>query len=230
MEHVDAETNPAAQFVSSVYVQNDDDEAASQMAKSLAKIVNSDVEGVMDVLAFDSKSNDGKQFTAFAKQMLEAGAEDSLGEIFAKLKLGNDLKGDAAERLEAKTLNESGNEVYPHGQALGHFIGAVYAASTQITKDQREQAIYATSVIKSAFTILDKLKLGGPMVGGALSVGKDIVSIALYEAMITQNLSAAQKLEKASIPVDPSTKRESVGSLAKGFLSSVIEQIGRLNR
>jgi hypothetical protein len=89
----------------------------------------------------------------------------------------------------------------PHAEALGHFVGSIYAASAQITKDQAEQAEYATAIIKSALTVVDKSKIGGPATGTAASVAKEYVSLAMKAALMTQDLSTAQMWEKASIPI-----------------------------
>ncbi len=231
MEAVDAEANPAVEVIRDGVMPSFNDEAANEMADSLTKILDSDAEGVMDELTYGSNTNNGKAFTAYAKQMLEAGETDKLGEIYTKLQLGNDLNGDATQRLETvTTIPGSGSEIQPHADALGHFVGSIYAASKQITSDQAKQAEYATIVIKAAMTTLDKSKIGGPVVGGIVSVAKESVSLSMKEALITQDLSAAQIWEAASIPTDPLTGRQSIGRDAFSALTDRIDHIFRLNQ
>jgi hypothetical protein len=230
MKAVDAEVGPATEFLRQGMMPRYNDEAANEMAASLTKVLDSDVEGVMNELTYHVNTADGSHFTAYAKQMLEAGATDQLGTIFAKLQLGNDLNGNPTERLETVVDNQSGNEIRPHAEALGYFVGSIYAASADITSDQRQQAEFATAVIKGALTVVDKSKIGGPAVGLIASVGKESVSIAMKEALVSQDLKVAQQWEIASVPVDPQTQKQAIGSDAFSALTDRIDHIFRINQ
>jgi hypothetical protein len=239
MQGIDNEDiNPAVEFLNRQRVSSNDDEAANEMAASLTKVINSDVEGVMDILAYESKTDNGKAFTAYAKQMLEMGdngptnaqgkvfnANDALGEIFLKLQLGNGLNGNPVQRLERTQPALSGSgDTRPHGVALGYFVGSVYAASAQITTDKYEQAAYANAVIKSALTLVDKSKVGGAVVGTIASVAKETVALALYESISNDKLDAGQKWEEASVP-----ERRLISDSAFSSLTDTIDHIFRLN-
>lgn len=229
METIDAEANPVVEVIRDGTIPNFNDEAANEMATSLTKVLSSDVDGVMQALTYDGVTANGNATTAYAKQMLEAGATDALGDIFAQLQFGNDLQGDPTARLETIINNPSGSPERPHAEALGHFVGSVYGASSQITSDQQEQAAYATAVLKGALTAIDKSKVGGAIVGTTASIAKESVSILMGELIATQDLSVAQTWESASIPVDADGRR-SIGTDAFSAITDMIDHIYRLNQ
>jgi len=225
MQAIDAEANPAVEVIRDATLPSYNDEAANEMALSLTKVLDSDVEGVMDEITYSGDTFEGEAMTAYAKQMLEAGATDQLGETLLKLQLGNNLNGDPTQRLEFITQNQNGNNIRPHLDALGHFIGAVKGGAYQINKDQAQQAEYATAVIKGALTALDKSKIGGPAVGTIASIAKEGVGLALKEAITNDNLNVANTWLTASFPIDQNSGRITIGSDTTGILTEKIDYI-----
>jgi hypothetical protein len=233
MQSVDAEVGPALETFRQGTSLQFNDEAANEMAASLTKLLDSDVEGIMDEITYGGDTGDGHVFTAYAKQMLEAGATDELAGFFAKLQFGNNLNGNPGARLEHKVTIQSEEYSYtirPHADALGHFVGSIYAASSQITSDQKEQAQFATTIINSTLMIVDKLKIGPPGAGTGIviSLAKEGVKLALKEALVTQNLDVARMWETASIPIDPNTEKQAIGE-SFGTLTDRIDYIYRQN-
>ncbi len=204
------------------------DATLKSMAAGLTRIVESDPNGVMGHLAYDRKTFDGGAFSTYAKEMLQSGQQAGLGNIMAHLQLGNDLQGNAITRFEATAPSPSGDIRHPTADALGYFVGAVYKASESISSDVRAQQDMATAVIKTALTVIDKSKLGGPAAGTAASIAKEWVSYAARAAIADPGNSAATQWERASLPIDPKTDQLAVGDASRTLFGHVIEETRRM--
>lgn len=193
------------------------DDALGQMTDGLTAIVDSDTTGVMRELTFNGATRDGSDFAAYAKEMLNQGREDHLGEQMARLQMGNSLTENPVDRLyRSETVPNSNDQTrLPNAASLGYFVGGVGAAVKSIDADVAQQQAVTTAVLKSALTVIDKAGIGGPAalaVGTTASVAKEWVQLAVSEAITNPSADAATTLAHAALPIDPATRETGVGS------------------
>lgn len=193
------------------------DEALGQMTNGLAKIVDSDTSGVMRELTYNAATRDGSDFAAYAKEMLNQDREGDLGRQMARLQMGNGMNENPVERLNrSEVVPDSGGQTrLPNAGALGYFVGGVAAGVKAIDVDVAQQQAMTTAVLKSALTVVDKAKIGGPAaaaVGTAASVAKEWVQFGVKAAITNPHADAATTLAHAALPVNPATRETGVGS------------------
>ncbi len=184
---------------------------------------------VMRELAYNQETAFGTAFATYAKQLLNTDQADVLGEQMARLQMGNSLNEEPIARFETSVNRPNGATVYENSGTLGYFVGSVYSATESISSDIKSQQELVTAVLKSALTVIDKTKVGGPAVGTVASVGKEWVSFAVKAAIDDPGTSAAQQLERASIPVDPSNGEIAVGTNSFSSFNDRVSQIRRLD-
>lgn len=202
-------------------------DAATDLAAGLTEIIGSDTTGVMRELAYNSESMDGQSFGHYAKQLLNDGQHDILGEQMAKLQLGNGLNENPVERFEATVSLNGGVQRYENAGTLGYFVGGVYSGAESISQDVKAQQEQVTAVLSSTLGILDKVALSGSA-SLAVTAGSPWVSMAVKGAIEDPGPSAAQQLERAAIPIDPSTNEVGVGTGAFSGFNDRVSQVLRL--
>ena len=193
------------------------DDALRTMTNGLTAIVDSDTTGVMRELTMNGTTRDGSDFSAYAKEMLNQGREAELGTQMGRLQVGNDGTENAIDRLYRSEVipNTDHQTRLPNAAALGYFVGGVSAAVKAIDADVASQQASTTAVLKSALTVVDKARVGGPAalaVGTAASVAKEWVQFAVKSAIKNPNADAAVTLARAALPIDASTGETGVGS------------------
>jgi len=202
--------------------------AADTLGDGLTRIIDSDTTGVMRELSYNQQTFDGTAFGTYAKHMLNTDQTDKLGEQMAKLQFGNNLNEDPVSRFEQTVSLSTGSLRNENAGALGHFVAGVYNGAASISSDVKQQQELTTSVLKSVLTIVDKAKIGGPLVGGAASVGKEWVKYAVNAAISDPGNDAAKQMELAAIPIDPSTNEIGIGDAAMSAFNDRITQTQRL--
>lgn len=193
------------------------DAALGQIADGLSAIVDSDTTGVMRELTFNASTRDGSDFAAYAKEMLSQNREGALGEQMARLQMGNGMNENPVERLaRTEVVPDSGGQTrLPNAGSLGYFVGGVAAGVKSLDADVAQQQAMTTAVLKSALTVVDKAKVGGPAalaVGTAASVAKEWVQFGVSAAIKNPHADAATTLAHAAMPVNPATGETGVGS------------------
>lgn len=113
-------------------------EDAAEIRDALTKLLQSDTTGIMREL--ETNFRNGKGITAYAKSMLNAGENEELGNIIARLSKGNDLTGNPLDRFGTRVNGTDGNPHYNNAQVLGYFAGALFSGAKQITGDRAKQA------------------------------------------------------------------------------------------
>lgn len=208
------------------------DAALRDVAGGLTRILDSDTTGVMRELTYNRATLDGSDMAAYAKQMLQSGGEVKLGEIMARLQFGNGLNENAVARLDRVTTLTGGQQVRAQAGALGYFVGSTYAATAAISRDVRAQQEMTTAVLKSALTVIDKARVGGPAalaVGTTASVAKEWVQFAVRAAIADPGSSAATQLERAALPIDPATGEIAVGDAITQAIGDTLGRTSRLS-
>lgn len=207
-------------------------ETLAAMTDAMTRLLDSDTTGVVRELTYNRDSLDGTALAAYAKQMLQSTAgTNRLGELMARLQLGNDLAGHAIGRLnETVTVPGTNQERRENAGALGYFVGAVYRGAAAISSDVRAQQELATAVLKSALTVIDKAKVGGLAGGMTASVAKEWVAFAVREVIRDPGNSAAQQLERAALPINPATGELGVGDGVTNAFNTALDRVIRLAR
>lgn len=193
------------------------DAALGQMTQGLSVIVDSDTTGVLRELTYNASTRDGSDFSAYAKEMLNQGREGDLGGQMARLQMGNNLTENPVERLDRPEAipDSNGQTRRANAGSLGYFVGGVASAVKSIDADVVQQQAMTTAVLKSALTVVDKAKVGGPAalaVGTAASVAKEWVQFGVNAAIQNPHADAASTLAHAALPVNPNTGETGVGS------------------
>lgn len=172
------------------------------MRQGMHSLLMSDVNGVVGELASNAETRDGTALAIYAKSALNAKEFDQLGEVQARLSLGNDLKGDPIASFGATVKAPDGSERYLNAERLGYFAGAMNAATKSISGDAAKQAELTNAVIKSALTLVDKA--APKPVGVGIGVAKDWIGFAVkaaYEHAISSQLRAEDRMFWAMQPV-----------------------------
>ncbi|MBO9623407.1 MAG: hypothetical protein J7500_11920 [Sphingomonas sp.] len=210
------------------------DETMKTIADSLTKILDSDTTGVVRELAYNSETLDGSDLATYSRALMEGGEEKKLGEIMAKLQLGNGLNENPAARLDqvsqVKVANGGSQDRRENAGALGYFVGATYAGAQSWSTDVKKQQELMTSVLDSTLTLVDKAKIGGPAataVGTTASVAKEWTHYAIRWALEDHGLAPAQRLERAALPVDPSTQELAVGDDIRNAFNTTLSTVQR---
>lgn len=209
------------------------DKALDDLTGGLTRVLDSDVTGVTRELAYNQETADGSDMAAYAKQMLNSGQAAHLGEQMAKLQLGNRLNENAVARLDIAVgvSGSNGQQRRENAGALGYFVGSVYSATASISKDVRQQQEMVTAVLKSALTVVDKAKVGGPAalaVGTTASVAKEWVQFAVRAAIADPGSGAATRLERAALPVNGRTGELGVGDNVSNAFNTTLSRVQRL--
>ncbi|MEG3175331.1 hypothetical protein U1872_03755 [Sphingomonas sp. RB3P16] len=209
------------------------DAALSEITSGLTKLIDSDTSGVVRELAYNQETADGSDLAAYAKQLLNSGQTDTLGRQMARLQLGNGLNENAVGRLDVVTTvpGSNGQERRENAGALGYFVGSTYSATASISKDVKAQQEMVTAVLKSALTVVDKAKVGGPAalaVGTTASVAKEWVQFAVRAAIQDPGSSAATQLERAALPTNPATAELGVGDDIANAFNTTLSRVQRL--
>jgi hypothetical protein len=210
------------------------DEAMKTIADGLTKLIDSDTNGVIRELAFNSETIDGSDLGTYARALMESGQEKKLGDIMAKLQLGNGLNENPAARLDEVTqvrvANGGSQERRENAGALGYFVCAAYAGAQSWSADIKKQQEVMTSVLDSALTIIDKAKVGGPAanaVGTTASVAKEWTHYAVRWALEDPGLAPAQRLERAALPMDPQTNELAIGDDIRNAFNTTLSTVQR---
>lgn len=210
------------------------DDAMNAIASGLTKIIDSDTTGVVRELAYNRETMDGSDLATYSRALMEGGQEKKLGEIMAKLQLGNGLDQNPATRLEAtaqvKVAGGATQERRENAGALGYFVGAAYAGAQSWSTDVKKQQEMMTSVLDSTLTLVDKAKIGGPAkdaVGTAASVAKEWTHYAVRWALEDPGLAPAQRLERAALPVDPATNELGIGDDIRNAFNTSLSIVQR---
>ena len=172
------------------------------MRAGMNKLLMSDVNGVVGELASNAETRDGTALAIYARSALNAKEFDQLGEVQARLSLGNDLKGDPVESFGATTKAPDGTDRYINAERLGYFAGAMNAATRSISSDAAKQAELTNAVIKSGLSVIDKVS--PRPVGAGASVLKEWTGFAVryaYEQAISPQLKSEDKMFWAMQPV-----------------------------
>lgn len=209
------------------------DEALGALTTGLTRILDSDTTGVVRELTYNQETLDGSDLAAFSKQMLQSGQAGKLGEMMARLQLGNGLNENAVSRLDqsVQVAGANGQERRENAGALGYFVGSVYSATADISKDVKAQQEMVTAVLKSALTVIDKARVGGPQalaVGTTASVAKEWVQFAVRAAIADPGSSAATQLERAALPIDSATGELGVGDPVTDAFNTTLSRAQRL--
>jgi hypothetical protein len=202
--------------------------ATAAVRDGMTKVLDSDTTGIMGQLTYGRSTLDGSAMSAYAKAMLNGGQEKKLGEFMSKLALGNDGTGNPVERMNQSVRAADGTDQRVNAGAMGYFVGSVYKAAESITSDVKAQQEFANAVLKSALTIVDKTQPWGKPVGIAASVAKEWTVYAVRAAIQDPGNSAATQLERAALPIDPTTDRIAVGDAATNALGTAIARVQRL--
>jgi hypothetical protein len=165
--------------------------------------------------------------------MLNSGQEAKLGEQMARLQFGNNLNENAVGRLDQAVAvpGSNGQQRRENAGALGYFVGSVYSAAASISKDVKAQQEMTTAVLKSALTVIDKAKVGGPAaaaVGTTASVAKEWVQFAVRAAIQDPGNSAATQLERAALPINSATGEIGVGDNITNAFNTTLSRVQRL--
>ncbi len=181
------------------------DETLRQMTDGLTAIIDSDTTGVMGELTYNQQTMDGSSFAAYAKEMLNQGREQELGQQMGRLQVGNYATENPVDYL---------NQV--------ETVAGIYAATTARSADVAEQRETVTAILKSALTVVDKVaSLGGPtgrVVAGGAAVGKEWMQIAVKNAIADEGAAAGIRLERGALPVNGQTGELGVGdAVASAF-------------
>lgn len=213
------------------------DEAMKTITDGLTKIIDSDTTGVIRELAYNSETIDGSDLGTYSRALMESGQEKKLGEIMAKLQLGNGLNENPAARLDQVTqvrvANGGSQERRENAGALGYFVGAAYAGAQSWSTDVKKQQEVMTSVLDSALTIIDKAKIGGPAanaVGTTASVAKEWTHYAVRWALEDKGLAPAQRLERAALPIDKQTNELAVGDDVRNAFNTSLSTVQRTGK
>ena len=199
------------------------DETLRQMTDGLTAIIDSDTTGVMGELTYNQQTMDGSSFAAYAKEKLNQGREQELGQQMGRLQVGNYATENPVDYLnQVETVAGTDQERRANAGALGYFVGGVYAATTARSADVAEQRETVTAILKSALTVVDKVaSLGGPtgrVVAGGAAVGKEWMQIAVKNAIADEGAAAGIRLERGALPVNGQTGELGVGdAVASAF-------------
>lgn len=210
------------------------DETMKTIADGLTKLIDSDTNGVIRELAYNSETMDGSDLATYSRALMESGQEKKLGEIMAKLQLGNGLNENPAARLDQVTqvrvANGGSQDRRENAGALGYFVGAAYAGAQSWSTDVKKQQEMMTSVLDSALTLVDKAKIGGPAanaVGTTASVAKEWTHYAVRWALEDKGLAPAQRLERAALPIDSQTNELAVGDDIRNAFNTTLSTVQR---
>lgn len=211
------------------------DDALRTMTDGLTRIVDSDTTGVMRELTMNGTTRDGSDFAAYAKEMLNQDRTSELGAQMGRLQVGNDGTENAVERLYRSEVvpNTDHQTRLPHAASLGYFVGGVSAAVKSIDADVTQQQATTTAMLKSALTVVDKAKFGGPVaaaVGTTASVAKEWVQFAVNAAIQNPNADAAVTLARAALPIDASTGETGVGSAVMSDFEDTLSFVAQYAR
>ena len=165
------------------------------MRQGMHDILMSDVNGVITELASGRETSNGTAMAIYSKSAINAGEFEQLGNIQARLALGNDLSGNHEE------LFNNPDRGYIHAKNAGYFAGAMDAAITSISSDANKQAEIVNAVIGSAATVVGAAL---PAAGSAgVSVGATASSFvvkAVYDQIVNDKSDAVTKLRDAALP------------------------------
>lgn len=179
-------------------------DAADEVRKSMGKLLQSDVNGIVGELAANTETSNGTALATYMKAALEAKDFGTLGELQAQMSLGNGKNEDPVARFEQTVTSPSGAPRHANAEAAGYFAGALSAAVTSITKDAKEQGDLINATLKSVLTVVDKTAgRAHPGVGIAASVLKEWTQFGVKAAMdakISDQVSADDKIFWALVP------------------------------
>ncbi|WP_066477003.1 MULTISPECIES: hypothetical protein [unclassified Sphingomonas] len=207
-------------------------QATRTMVDGLTQVINSNTTGVMRELTYNAETRDGSDFAAYAKEMLNQGRAAELGEQMGRLQVGNAGNENAVERLyRSEIVANTDQERLPNAGTLGYFVGSVHAAVKSIDADVAAERAMTTAVLKSALTVVDKAKVGGPAasaVGTTASVAKEWVQFAVSGAIRNESADAGIRLENAALPVDKRTRELGVGDAVVSAFEDTLATVARL--
>lgn len=210
------------------------DAALHGMTDGLTRIIDSDTSGVMRELTYNRATADGSSFSAYAKEMLHEGREAELGRQMGRLQVGNGGTENPVTRLDQTvTVANTRQERRPNAGALGYFVGSVYAGAQSLSGDVAQQRAQVTAILKSALTIVDKAKIGGPAaaaIGTGASLAKEWVQFAVNAAISDPTANAGTRLENAALPVDTRTGELGVGDAVSSTFDDTLASVQRRAR
>lgn len=206
------------------------DDTMKVMAEGLTKIIDSDTTGVIRELAYNQETMDGSDLATYSRQLMESGQEKKLGEIMAKLQMGNGQNEDPFKRLDQVTqvpvAGGNAQDRRENAGALGYFVGSVYAGAQSWSKDVAKQQEVVTSILDSALTIIDKARIS-EAVGTIASVGKEWTHYAVRAAIQDPGTGPATRLERAALPINPATGELGVGDNIRNAFNTTLSQVQR---
>lgn len=189
------------------------DEAA-KIRQSLQGILDSDVTGVVGQL--ETNDRYGAALTNYVKETLKLGeaGEKAIGENIARLQRGNDLQGNALDRINTQT-----NDYYPNAQSLGYFAGATQAAVSKIAADQKAQAELVGSIFKSAVGLATKGL--DPVSSAAVGLYTDQVVKDAVSAFSGGGSNLRDTFYQLAFPRDPATRQPYEGPAERDYDSAL---------
>ena len=170
------------------------------MRKGMYDILMSDVNGVMAQLSVNRETHIGTGMAIYAKSAINAEEYKQLGNIQARLVLGNDLNGNHQDRFNHQEYRRACRcKDYVNALYLGYFAGAVDAAMTSITSDADKQVEIVNAVVSSAATVVavPLSSLGGAGVAVGATGSSEVVKY-IYDQIVSDKSDAVTKLVNAT--------------------------------
>jgi hypothetical protein len=213
-----------------IYVSNK--AALNSMTAGLTRLIDSNVNGVIGSLSRNARdTRSGDSLSAYSAQMLASGQEAKLGQMMAKLQLGDSLKENPSARLDvtATRTGTTNGSYNPNAETLGYFVGSVRAGATYQTKNIQEQREMTTAILKSALSVIDKAAGVAKNVpaGVAASVGKEWVQYAVKAMIDDPTKSAGQMLDRAALPINPANDELAVGAQVTSGFNDMVDSVVR---
>lgn len=178
--------------------------AAESVRRSMGQLILSDTNGVMRELATNRETANGSALSSYLKASLNAKDFNTLGEVQARISLGNGKNENPVTRFEAQTQAAGGGKRFVNAETAGYYAGAVSAAVKDITQDAKEQGDLINATLKSVLTVVDKTAgRANPALGIGASVLKEWTQFgvkAAMDAQISGQVSADDKLFWALVP------------------------------
>jgi hypothetical protein len=205
--------------------------ALKSMLTGLTRIIEHDTTGVVGALSRDASTMHGDSLAAYSAQMLATGQEKALGGMMAKLQFGNNMNENPSARLDVTAQRQGTKDgtYHPNAETLGYFIGSVRAGAAFQTKNVERQREMTTAVLKSALTVIDKAAgvAKNVPVGAAAAIGKEWVQFAVRAAIDDPTAGAGQRLERGSLPINPTTNELAVGERVTSGFGDKVDSVVR---
>ena len=189
-------------------------EEAGQIRDSLQRIIDSDTVGV--VRSLETNDRYGAALTNYVKETLAKGesGQKTIGEEIARLQRGNDLSGNALDRI-----NQSGSDYYQNAQSMGYFAGATQAAVSKLVSDQKGQAEVVGNIFKAAVGLATKGL--DPVSSAGLGLYTDAAVKEAVDAFASGTSSLRDTFYELSFPRDPTTNKPYEGPAERDYDSAL---------